>query len=207
MRNLHYIGFIILVSFSSCDNDKVPPRYNPCTEDPFTSYITSTDLQNCRYLTSSYWVFIDSINNTLDSMVVISYKQDFTGNTICEYLFETHSFTTKSFDSKILTDYAVIPGGLFKDFSGSPYSGTQIYDDFNTDSSMTNYAVKHLDSIFIYDQYYRQVLRVEIEDDPTEQYNRSIYYFNSEFGFLKHDIYANDTLISDKVLMRKNIKR
>jgi hypothetical protein len=101
----------------------------------------------------------------------------------------------------------VVAGGLFKDFDGTLNSGTQIYDDFDRTTSMTNYQIEKFDSLLIFDQYYKRVLRVEIEKDHTENNNKSIYYINSEFGFLRHVIYLDNILSSKKILMRKKIER
>ncbi|NOZ45484.1 MAG: hypothetical protein GXO79_01740 [Chlorobi bacterium] len=204
-RNLHYIGFILILTVLSCNKEDNNQGHNPCG-DKFTAFISSIDLQNCKYKTGSYWVMKDSVENTFDSILVKSSNQGFIDD-ICGNYYEIHSFKTISSYSSKLTDYVVVAGGLFKGFDGTPNSGTQIYDDFNTTSSMTNYVVEHFDSIFIYDKYYMKVLQVEIENDPTENHNKSLYFINSEFGFLRHDIYVDNILTSKKVLVRKYIVR
>ena len=203
MKHLKHIGLILLMALVACSKDN-KPEHNPCGGSKTTSYITSPDLQNCQYKTGSYWVFIDSVDNTVDS---ISIESDYHGfiEDPCGNSFEIHSFKIISSTLSEKTDYVVAAGGLFKDFNGSPNSGTQIYDDFNTTVSKTNYVIERFDSLFVYDQYYEKVLRVEIEKDKTEDNSRSVYFINSEFGFLKHDIYSNNILISKKVLMRKDI--
>lgn len=206
MRHIFYIGLIILgFVLVSCDKEDENSGHNPCG-DKFTADITSTDLQNCMYKTNSYWVYIDSVNNTIDSVSVENFNRGFIED-ICGNSYEIHSFKTISSNSSESTDYVVVAGGLFKDFDGTPNSGTQIYDDFSTTTSMTNYQIEKLDSLFIFDQFYEKVLRVEIENDHTENNNKSIYFINSEFGFLRHDIYSENILILRKILMRKNIVR
>lgn len=206
MRNLRYIGLIFLTVLFSCNKIDDNSGHNSCVGDETTFYITSNDLQNCKYKTNSYWVYIDSVNNSFDSISINSFKQDFIED-VCGNSYEIHSFKTVSSNSSKLTDYVVVAGGLFKDFDGTPNSGTQIYDDFDLTTSMTNYQIEKFDSLFIYDQYYKRVLRVEIENDHTENNNKSIYFINSEFGFLRHDIYSDNILTSKKILMRKNIER
>jgi len=191
---------------SSCKKEDDNPVHNTCASYETTSYIESTHLQNCKYKSNSYWVFIDSVNNSIDSVSIQSFDQGFIED-ICGSSYETHSFKTISSYSSKLTDYVVVAGGLFKDFNGTPNSGTKIYDDFDVVSSITNYQIQKFDSLLIYDQYYKRVLRVVIENDHTESNNKSIYFINSEFGFLRHDIYSNDILTSNKILMRKNIER
>jgi hypothetical protein len=204
MRNILITGLIIALALVSCGKDDEDSR-NRCGNIT-TAEITSTDLQNCMYKTNSYWVYIDSVDYTTDSISVESFDQGFVED-ICGNLYEFHSFETISNNSSEQTDYVVVAGGLFKDFDGTPNSGTQIYDDFDLTSSMTNYQIEKYDSYFIYDRFYENVLRVEIETDATENNNKSIYFINSEFGFLRHDIYSDNNLISQKILMRKNIVR
>jgi hypothetical protein len=197
---------ILLLTLSSCNKDDDNPRHNPCAGDETTSYITSTDLQNCAYKTNSYWVYVDSIKNSFDSVSIKSFEQGFIED-ICGNSYEIHSFKTISSYSLESEDYVVVAGGLFKDFDGTPNSGSQIYNDFSTTTSMTNYQIEKFDSLFIFDKYYKKVLRVEIENDHTENNNKSVYFINSEFGFLRHDIYSDNNLTSKKILMRKNIER
>jgi hypothetical protein len=205
MRHIFYIGLIIGFVLVSCDKEDKNSGHNPCG-DIFTADITSTDLQNCMYKTNSYWVYIDSVNNNIDSISVENFNRDFIED-ICGNLYEIHSFKTTSSNSSESTDYVVVAGGLFKDFDGTLNSGTQIYDDFSTTTSMTNYQIEKFDSLFIFDQYYKKVLRIEIANDRTENNNKSIYFINSDFGFLRHDIYTENILTLKKILMRQNIVR
>ena len=206
IRNLLYIGLILLLTLFSCNKGDDNLGHNLCAGDETTSHINSTDLQNCKYKINSYWVYVDSVNNSFDSVSIESFEQGFIED-ICGNSYETHSFKTISSYSSESTDYVVVAGGLFKDFDGTPNSGTQIYDDFDVTTSMTNYQIEKFDSLLIYDQYYKRVLRVEIEKDHTENNDKSIYFINSEFGFLRHDIYSDNILTSNKILMRKNIER
>jgi hypothetical protein len=206
MRNILYIGLILLLTLFSCNKNDDNSGRNPCAGDKTTSYISSTDLQNCKYKTNSYWVCVDSVNNSFDSVSIESFEQGFIED-ICGNSYEFHSFKTISSISSESTEYVVVAGGLFKDFDGTANSGTKIYNDFSTTSSMTNYQIEKFDSLFVFDMYYKKVLRVEIENDHTENNDKSIYFINSEFGFLRHDIYSDNILISKKILMRKNIER
>lgn len=205
-KNLLNFGLILLVTLFSCKKEDDNSGNSPCAGEETIAYINSIDLQNCKYKTNSYWVYIDSVNNSFDSVSIVSFEQGFIED-MCGNSFETHSFRTSSSLSSELTDYVVVAGGLFKDFGGSPNSGTQIYNDFDVTSSMTNFQIQKFDSLLIYDEYYNRVLRVEIATDPTENQDKSIYFINSEFGLLKHDIYSDNILTASKILMRKNIER
>ena len=205
MRNIFYYSLIILSTLFSCEKEDDNSENSKCG-DKITAEITSADLQNCMYKTGSYWIYVDSVNNTFDSVSIESYNRDYIED-ICGNSYEIHSFKTISSNSSVNTDYAVVPGGLFKDFDGTVNSGTRIYDNFSTTNSMTDYQIEKFDSLFVFDKYYKKVLRVEIENDPTVNNNKSIYFINSEFGFLRHDIYSDNILTLSKILMRKNIVR
>jgi len=195
-----------LVVLSSSCNKEVSPGHNLCAGDDTIYSITSSDLQSCKYKTNSYWVYIDSISNTIDSVSIESFNQGFTVD-FCGNSYESHSFRTISSYSTFAADYILVGGGLFKGYDGTAGSGTNIYTDFHTASSWSNHQVVKYDSLFIFDRYYENVLRVEVDNDFTENNNKSIYFSNSEFGFLRHDIYSDNMLISQKVIMRKIIVR
>lgn len=161
MRNILYIGLIMLLILVSCDKEDNNSEHNPCG-DKFTADISSTDLQNCMYKTNSYWIYIDSVNNYFDSVSIESFNQDYIED-ICGNSYEIHSFKTISSYSSESTDYVVVAGGLFKAFDGTPNSGTQIYNDFDVTNSMTNYQIEKFDSLLIYDQYYKKYFELKLK--------------------------------------------
>lgn len=200
MKNLTYLIGILSFALVSCKKEKTPLSY--CSPD--TYYITSSDLINCEYKIGSYWIIIDSSTMFIDSVRISTVNHGFS-NIYCDK-FETHSYmrisNLTSFDP-----YAIYAGGLYKRSTAGAYSGIKIYDDYDNPSTITPNETR-FDSLFIYDRYYYRVLRKEIEDDWTEGYNRSVYYTNSEYGLLKHEIYDdNNYRVSNKILMRKNIVR
>lgn len=206
VKYLIYLGLMFSIVFSSCRKVEDNPIHIPCTGDETISYIESVDLQNCMYKINSYWVYIDSVNNSIDSVYIDSLDQGFIKD-FCGNSYEMYYYKTISSYSSMSTDYVVFADGLFKTFNGLIYKGIQIYDDFDMTSSMTNYQIEKFDSLLIYDQYYKRVLRVEIENDEGVNNNKSIYFINSEFGFLRHEIYSDNILTSNKILIRKNIER
>lgn len=199
MKKLTCLIAIILLTVS-CKKDKY--KVDNCISE--TYFITSADLIYCKYKTGSYWIIIDSSTMFIDSVRISQAKTDFS-YIHCDK-FETHSYTLASnlpgFDR-----YAIYAGGLYKHSTAGAYSGIKIYDDYDSPSTITPNETR-FDSLFIYDQYYYRVIRTEIENDWTEWDNRSVYYTNSEYGLLKHEIYDdNNYRISNKILMRKNIVR
>src|SRR5262249_53672903 len=155
-----------------------------CGISNYTAYIISSDLLNCRYKTGSYWILVDSVNNGVDSMYLTNFNQSFLIDNICHNQYETHSYTTVSYPTLQSSNYVVVQGGLFKEPNGIN-SGTLIYDDQST--SMTGTIIIRFDSLFIYDRYYHNVSQTTVENDPTQSHNKSVYYINSDFGFLRED--------------------
>ncbi len=140
------------------------------------------------------------MSNITDSIQVVSYDYGLEGPRYTDYSIintEYYCFTAKS--SSKTTSFLVEYDNLQK--FGDNNSITTIYVDYNKGFG------EHLDSTFIYDQYYYRVLKVEVAEDETEDNNRSIYFTNSDYGILRHDIYSDTVLLSSKVLMRKNIVR
>lgn len=195
---------VIALAFYSCKKEEYRKK-DLCGTTNTTSYIKSQDLTNCKYKTSSYWVFIDSVNLSYDSVYISNHIEGFKEITHCNSKIEHHSFNTVSYPSNRKLNYAVFPGGLFKNVQG--LNGTQIYNQCSSNSSHSNYIANCLDSVFIYNQYYYNVMKVTIDQDGSERFKKSIYYINSDFGFLKHQMYEHSRLIANKILIRKNIIR
>jgi len=215
MKRILFFSIVpILLLLMSCNRENDFNKWgDPCYSNTDTVYMSSADMQYCRYKTGTYWIFIDSVTNRYDSVAVVSFNQGFGGPLCDKSLFETHTFKTHSSYSSKSIDYLVYNWGIFKnlnkfaDIGVSVTSISLIYIDFDRAVSSSNCLIERLDSAYIYDQYYKKVLRVEIKEDCTENNNKSVYFMNSEFGFLRHNIYEKNVLISQKVLMRKRIVR
>lgn len=196
MRKLTCLLSVILL-IVSCKKEEEPTKNN-C---PGNVYITSADLLNCQYRTGSYWVSIDSVSMQTDSTYIHNFGYGFKGDFCTTY--ENHEFLTISNPWEVRS-YIVLPDGLFRGFEGTVNSAVPIYDGYN--GSLAQNEIRY-DSLFVYDQFYSQVLRTEITNDATAGGKHSFYYVNSDYGFLKHEVYDGSTLISNKLLMRKNIVR
>lgn len=191
----------------ACSKDNKTSPNITCGRKNSTSLIISADLLNCKYKYGSYWNYIDSVTMTTDSLYVNYSSQDTIIEPVCNNRYEGFNYKVKSSITNDSMNYIVVSGGLFKGFNGNANSGTKIYSDYNNASSHSNFLATKHDSIVIYNSYYYNVLEVEIKSDPNEGFNKSIYYINSDFGFLKHKIYSNSTLITNKILLNKNIVR
>ena len=183
-------------------------KENPDENNSSALYkIKNPDFINCFYKTNSYWVYKDSLTNNLDSVYITNSYHGEVYDPTFEITFEAYYFKTFSSSSLESRDYIVIYSGLLKGFNGYAYSGTSIYIDFDEGIIGIPPTFEYFDSIYIYDQYYKRVVKTKIENDETENDNRSIYYFNSDFGLLRHDIYSDTVQIVSNVLIRKNIIR
>ncbi|MDX2360823.1 MAG: hypothetical protein QNK23_08460 [Crocinitomicaceae bacterium] len=210
MKNLFFVGILLLLVGSACKKEEDNwngqngscPYPSGCT----TFEIISTDLLDCFYKTGTYWVYVDSVNLAIDSVAIISFDTGSIYTNSNANTYEHHSFSTLTYPAIDTLNYRVMPWGIMKEFDEYVFSGTSVYESiFNLNSFEPSAVI--LDSIFIYDQNYYDVVRIEIANDPTEASNQSFYYTNAEFGFLRHDVYSGAALISKKVLMNKNIVR
>ena len=189
MKQVIYILSILIFALSSCEKDNHPQKIQFGVSN-ITSYITAQDLLNCKYTTGTYWVYIDSVSLQYDSVYIDIYNQGFMVDNVCNNKYEHHSFQTVSYPSNSTHNYAVVSGGLFKNVNGVN-SGTKIYDDYSAANSYTNFVVNQYDSMFVYNQYYYNVLQVTVDNDNSEQNKKSVYYINSDYGFLRHEIYQS----------------
>ncbi|MDD3741459.1 MAG: hypothetical protein PHH30_09470, partial [Bacteroidales bacterium] len=119
---------------------------------------------------------------------------------------ELYDFSTESTSSAESLNFTVTLDYLSRNYDGFG-NRTTVYLDYNEEVSGHGYIFEHLDSAFIYDRYYKRVLKVEVLEDETVDNNKSIYFSNSDYGILRHDIYSDTVLLSSKLLMRKNIVR
>jgi len=155
-----------------------------------SSQINDNDLRNMFFKNNTYWVFVDSINSQVDS-VYVNYSGLGTMSDIRNNTYQIYSISTT------WGTYTIVPGGLFYGVTGNVGSGENIYSSINTIV---------LDSIFVYDKYYYDVHKTTYS--PYNSEVSSIYYINSEFGFIRRDvIHASSGILSKKFLMRKNIVR
>lgn len=204
MKYILFIGLFSLIALVSCNkNEKIK---------------ISDDLLNCCFKTNTYWVYIDSVNNNVDSVYVVNYEHFFreTQGMSPDYIydFECFRFETMSSPSLEWAGFEIKSEHLTKAMKSETSANTifhNIYSDYDSysdgDVCQCGIIFKHLDSVFVYDQYYYRVLRVELPVDTTENYEKNIYYTNSEYGIVRHEIYSDSVLLPCKILMRKNIIR
>ena len=193
---------LLVVAFVSCKKDEdVTVK---CSDTYYD--ITSPDLLNAKFKTGTYWVYLDSVSLTTDSTIINSYSEGDAGK--CSE-FHAFGFNMVSYPALKASNMAIYFNGILKNSGGLPSSGIPIYTDFNFPDSTANYNCSRLDSVFIYDRYYKRVERVIVAKDISNAGStKSIYYFNSTYGLLRQDIFnASSALTAKKLLMRKNIVR
>ena len=168
--------------------------------------ITSPDLLNAKFKTGTYWVYLDSVSLTTDSTIISSYSEGDAGK-CSEY--HAFGFNMVTYPALKASNMAIYYNGILKNSGGLPTSGILIYTDFNFPDSTSTFNCSRLDSVFVYDRYYKRVEKVTVAKDASNiGSTKSIYYFNSTYGLLRQDIFnASSALVGKKLLMRKNIVR
>ncbi len=197
-----------LIFFVSCKKN------NEETEkcDVSIEYL-STDIAKLKLKKDSYWVFLDSISMTLDSMYIDSvlYYGMYPFDASCPTrTYEGYAFSLKSsLDTSKLDVYRLKAGSFDRNPASLLDANGSIYVDygFGALAQGSNNTLLKKDSVFVYDQYYKNVVIVTRPNDNTEA-KKTIYYINSEYGFLKKEIYSStNALLSKKVLKSKNVIR
>lgn len=186
----------------SCNKDQ--DTTEPCNT-PFND-ITSPDLLQGKLKAGTYWIYMDSVSLTIDSTIVTSASEGNVGS--CEE-FHAYGYNMVTYPALLASNMAIYYTGIEKNTGGLPASGIKIYTDFNFPDSSSSFNCSRFDSVFIFDRYYKRVEKVTVKNDPSNPgKTKSIYYFNSEFGLLRHDKFnASNALTAKKLLKRKNIVR
>lgn len=168
--------------------------------------ITSPDLQFAKFKTGTYWIYQDSVTMTTDSTIISSHSEGKAGK--CQE-YAAFGYNMVTYPALLGSTTSIFFSGVEKNAAALPNTGIKIYTDFNFPDSSSTFNCSRLDSVFIYDRYYKRVEKVTVAADPSNTgKTKSIYYFNSEFGLLRHDKFnASDVLTNKKLLKRKNIVR
>src|ERR1041385_8419207 len=149
--------------------------------------IASPDLLNAKFKTGTYWVYLDSVSLATDSTVISSFSEGDAGK--CK---EYHAFgyNMVSYPALKALSMSIYYNGILKNSGGLPTSGIKVYTDFNFPDSSSTFNCSRLDSVFIYDRYYKRVEKVTVAQDASNTGStKSIYYFSSYFGVIRQDIF------------------
>ena len=203
--------FLIVFLFTQCkkkeENTGTSQSYSttgppPCPTSPIP--ISDTNMLKCKFKPGTYWVFQDSLTNNIDTLVVKTLGP-YSGNVpygipsywcpVEKVLMEA-VFKNDTGNVLIKMNYVIMNDGFFLNSDFFWTSGGQPVP-YAFKSTNVNPSYKTWDSLYIYNQYYKNVgvsydiqfTSVEYQFNPTTMYCQSLKsYFNTEFGFLQFDL-------------------
>lgn len=177
------IIIFLLITFFSC---KKQENENPDMCGDSTMEYISPSIYDAKFKMGTYWVYIDSLTNQIDTMKIINISADgFYGNTRCEnQKHEYYAFQVdKSFASGSGDIYSLRRDGIMLNQT------EELGNNYIYASTFTK-----IDSLFIYDRYYKSVVK-------TTRYGVTTY-FNLSYGLLRIDSNGRKRLLKDKFIVR-----
>lgn len=197
----------VLVLFS-CNKSESREKAPDCSGPQPTSFILDQGLVKAKFKTGTYWIFYDSITGIIDSNVIYQHSSGLTHPSFQCRDFEYWEFRIQKYSTSSGNEerYSMDARGI----SLNPldfFFPTNIYfPPGGSDGSGVTHT--RLDSIYIYNKYYKNVMTSTFNDDPIEPDNKAVYYFNTDYGFLRKDLYnSSNQLIKKRQLIRVNIVR
>jgi hypothetical protein len=189
----------------------------PCTST-VTEYISDYRVVLCKFKVGSYWVFQDSITNLIDTLLLQSENTTFIPGPQYSCKQTERSvlkMALKNEPEHVLKtmDYEVWPDGVVMESEYFWTSGSQPKPYLYTQYTNISQSVL-IDSIFIYDRYYKQVresIAYQFTQEskyasPVHMFPNSLKtYFNAEFGPLRFDL--RDRITNQLTGRRKVISR
>jgi hypothetical protein len=201
-----FLFFIAINIFLSCKKD--PPVGGSGNGDPVTHF-SKTTLDYCFFKPGSWWVYVDSISGTKDSVYVTSSslnndtvtEEDNVGYTgiferfyvymDCSYL----GFTQKQYAHSAASQYSNFDHVQYYRYKPGFTSGTEslflstFQDGFSYGLSpgiMT--VIGKYDSILINNKYYKDVVLFYNDGNSAEYSNETYTYFAKDIGLVKKNI-------------------
>lgn len=209
MKNLICIFLLFSLINFGCQKPGPGIKGPKCDGTPEHIYNPSAELTAVYFKEGSYWVYVDSsqVFPGYDSAIVTKFKNQF-GKT------DPSSCDSVQYINYEIQHWPQGPSEMFYVFFTSINKqpqchecGLKVYRPYGTpEDEPTKYQRTYYDSLFIYDRYYKKVQVTTILDDPWENHCKVTYYMNSDFGFLRKDIYSTTNVLLKKLLLvRKNI--
>jgi hypothetical protein len=184
----------LAVCLASCKKEEYIHKGPDCSNTD-TKYL-SQEISSFKFKKGSYWVFVDSVSLSIDTMRVDTVLTDglyayqyCPNNYHAYYSFRVNQPNTQAnsgFDVYLLDEV-----GMKLNATSENYP--TIYDSNSP----------KIDSLFVFDRYYKQV--VKISAGPAG--SNTVSYINKTDGFLKKEVYLNNQLVSKKLLKDKYILR
>lgn len=193
--NLIYLLLFLLIVSCKKDNQR---KDSHCSQKRAT-YI-SAEISNFKFKQGTYWVFIDSISLTIDTMRIVSASGNIIPYQYCKDNYhEFYCFTVNPKDIFSTGDQYSLEGNrLMLNQRNEEGSSEEIYLG----------GQPKIDSLFIYDRYYKSVEGYFKNSNLSENGNKTAYFINTDFGFLKKEVYNSyNQLVSKKLLKDKFIVR
>ncbi len=196
MKLYIYVSSLLFLVLFSCKQKNGEVKGPECSSAP-TKYITP-EISNFKFKAGTYWIFIDSISMQIDTMTVISASGSVSPYEYCKNNYhEFYVFKIRPMGNNTIGDQYSLEGNRLM--------RNQRNEDGTSDQIYLGGAAK-IDSIFIYDRYYRAVEGYLNSD--TQYGGKTAYFMNTDFGFIKIEHYnTSNQLISKKLLKDKFIVR
>lgn len=189
----------VFIGFISCRKNQNSHERGPdCSPAP-TKYITP-EISNFKFKAGTYWIFIDSISMQIDTMLVISASGSISPYEYCKNNYhEFYAFKMRPIGNNTIGDQYSLEGNrMMRNQTNEEGTNDQIYIG----------GVAKTDSIFVFDRYYKSVGQSILHYDQNINGNRIVYFINSDFCFLKTEVYnSSNQLISKRLLKDKFIVR
>lgn len=185
---------IFFLGVISCRKNEDSHTKDICSQQP-TKHI-SEEYAQFKFKKGTYWVFIDSISLSIDTLMVdsISLNGIYPYNFCSNNYHEIYVFMVKHHPNGYTWEHFLVQEENLK------YNPDQeLYP-----AAFAPYTPK-IDSMFIYDRYYKSVAKANI----TTYGGQSTYlYLNLTYGILRKDVYNySNQLISKWLLKDKFIVR
>ncbi|MCD6069452.1 MAG: hypothetical protein K0S33_4278 [Bacteroidetes bacterium] len=178
----------------------------------------SSDVTKQKFRPNSWWVYEDSVSIQSDSCYVSSVIGEGSAQIGLCHIHETYSYSLQHTTNR--TDRIYLVDEQIHSLSGSIdflYISPFYYNFDRVSYTAALYTgvllqqpdtILKVDSMFVYDRYYKKVVISKVRHAPTEDSLKTVYYTNSDFGLLRKDVFnTNGTLKHKWLLKNKNVIR
>lgn len=208
---LKTIGFAALfICLTSCKKDPNPPivttyTCNTCGVcQPSNAYI-ATGINSLRFKPGSWWVYQDSvIPGSKDSLYIFDSPQSGIYSVLCPTGFEYYTYHCDGVVNS-MQSYMLKGNSFYRSYGfQSSLAPDNLYTDWNAQDTIHT----KIDSMFVYDRYYKQVEKLINTADYYEGYQKTVYYTNADAGILRKDIFDTSGVLKHSyILSNKNLAR
>lgn len=204
----HISLILISIILFACHKEEHPALGGGagCGQEIHTT-ISRPELKDFFFKQGSYWVYMDSLNLSYSDTLKIDYPTSYgdfqSAPYSCRYN-ETFTFIGWSRTMVEQTDreYIIKPDSFI---TLSRYQHSKNTVMFLPVGTPNNPCVFY-DSLFVYDRYYKNVIKSDTIRGANGISFKMVCYFNSQYGFLRNDLFnSSNQLISRKLVYAKNV--